>query len=490
MCDEKVVPNYQNSTDKNSVPASVADAPSQQQTSPIFRLTVDCCDEIFEYLSLKDLHAFGHTCKAMQKVAGEYFKLNYSTVESITRDDILCTVYDEKGDRQDRSDLRETDVRIETMGFKQIITSISNYYDYGSYLLYYISENINEFPLINHINILGFNFADERVDFFRNLLNKVEIIQIQNCTADGDFYDLFLKFCGNVRRLYIQDCDVGSYDSEDDDIEENLWLLRKYPTLEHIELRPDSIMEVRPELNEFFELNPNVRSFSTTADCIWANRNELLQSNAKLDILEVKIFTPAMYFNLDFGTEQIIEMIRNLFVQLFNRGFYKRLFLYVPKVDQQACNLLTLLKGLEKLCIREYGQIFGLAQLTNLRELAILDGAKADDMEILANSYTNLQRFYISNASIDDIRPFICRSTNLTKVKVIPKDESHFNGGILPLIALNREREKLAGARKVTIYVPDNVFINSKWATRDGDVNLKMIELKRAYSYEWNHHFS
>lgn len=51
---------------------------------------------------------------------------------------------------------------------------------------------------------------------------------------------------------------------------------------------------------------------------------------------------------------------------------------------------------------------------------------------------------------------------------------------------LNTEREKLDGAQKVMIYVPDTVFLLTKWATRNGTTNFSLIEMKRTESYEWN----
>lgn len=52
----------------------VAAGPSNQKSSmSIFKLDIDCCDRIFECLSLKDLHSVAKTCKAMQKIAGEYY---------------------------------------------------------------------------------------------------------------------------------------------------------------------------------------------------------------------------------------------------------------------------------------------------------------------------------------------------------------------------------------------------------------------------------
>lgn len=45
-------------------------------TYAIFKLTIDCFDEIFDYLSLQDLSSFGQTCKAMQIVSLSKFEID------------------------------------------------------------------------------------------------------------------------------------------------------------------------------------------------------------------------------------------------------------------------------------------------------------------------------------------------------------------------------------------------------------------------------
>ena len=42
---------------------------SEEYRPKIFKLNIDCFDEIFEYLSLKDLHSLGQTYRTMQQVA-------------------------------------------------------------------------------------------------------------------------------------------------------------------------------------------------------------------------------------------------------------------------------------------------------------------------------------------------------------------------------------------------------------------------------------
>lgn len=48
------------------------------------------------------------------------------------------------------------------------------------------------------------------------------------------------------------------------------------------------------------------------------------------------------------------------------------------------------------------------------------------------------------------------------------------------------EREKLVGARKITIYVPDAIYyLATKCATENGITNFNFIEMKRIDSEEW-----
>lgn len=55
----------------------LADAPDGEQKPDVFKLDVDWFEEVFNWLSLKDLNAFGQTCERMQQVAGYYFQLKY-----------------------------------------------------------------------------------------------------------------------------------------------------------------------------------------------------------------------------------------------------------------------------------------------------------------------------------------------------------------------------------------------------------------------------
>lgn len=110
----------------------------------IFKLNIDCLDKIFDYLSVSDLHSFGQTCKAMQQVAGEYFKLNYVAAPKFCeKDGIHIEYFDNNGDIQ----------RANTSGFNQFITYMSHYYRKME-PLEYIKLHSSEFASMNHIYLV------------------------------------------------------------------------------------------------------------------------------------------------------------------------------------------------------------------------------------------------------------------------------------------------------------------------------------------------
>lgn len=455
----------------------------------LFKLNIDCLDKIFDYLSVKDLHSFGQTCKTIQQAAGEYFKLNHAAAPKYSENDGIYTEY------SDNSGV--INERTQTSGFNRFITYVSHYYERKT-PLEYIEKHGSELESFQHLYLVCTNLSQSKINRFKKLFDRIEIVQIRNCTLEVDFYASFLKFCTNMKQLLVQEADVGShrnrygYGSGQEE-QTNSWLQQHYPKLEHLELIPQYSNQIT-ELCQFFDRNPNVRSLSVSSRCLLANRNELLKSNAKLDVLEVKVFqVPRFYYDDDDDEEDDhYQTIRKLVQQLHENGFYKRLHFYVQRISQQCCDQLVQLPGLEKLCIKyfSYSPMNNLTQLTALKELVILDGANKKDMEMLANSLVNLKRLFLDKATFQDLLPFIRCSVKLHTVKFFPKNENNgMVGDIFKLITANSEREKLFDAKKVTVYVPDNIFLATKWRINNGNTNMSMVEMKRTHAYAWDNHF-
>ena len=66
----------QNDVDSKGIAVAV-DVQNQGTPPPILKLNAICCDDLFEWLSLEDLHSLGQTCKRMQRLTGIYFQENF-----------------------------------------------------------------------------------------------------------------------------------------------------------------------------------------------------------------------------------------------------------------------------------------------------------------------------------------------------------------------------------------------------------------------------
>lgn len=257
--------------------------------------------------------------------------------------------------------------------------------------------------------------------------------------------------------------------------------------LEHLELTPRGDARIN-ELQQFFTINSQIKSFCTTSDCLFANRHCLMEINTKLDWLEVKHFM-ANAFHLR-ENEFDLNAFCRLLNQLYEREFFKCLHFYVPNVNEEFSDQLILLHALEKLTIDKFTNCFNLLQLKHLKELNIFEYANARNFEQLAKNLVNLERLLLQDASYNDLLPFIQQSAKLKHVKIFAKEAKQFTGHVINLIRWNKEREKLIGARKMHIYIEDNVFLATKRATKNGNINFNMIEMRRTNSICWNYDYS
>lgn len=430
----------------------VADRSTHGSAHNFFKLTVDCCDEIFDYLSLKDLHSFGLTCKGMQRVTGEYFKRNFKQCEKFTNDDGIYTVYsDHQG---------VINQRTHTSGFNQYIYNISYYYETKEPLRY-IQSHSSEFDSIGSIYLVCTHIDKQKMKYFLKLLPKVENVTLHQCTMyKNDIYEIMLKFCENMKSLIILD-DLNIINNHIN----RSWFDKIFAQLEHITLDP-RYTDKLDQLSTFLERNPNIQSFSTSASFLWANNEQLLSSNVKLTTFDVDFTKNISHIDM--------QKMHHILNELREKGFYKHLHLTVPHLDQQFCERIFSLRGIEKLVLSKFTEIYQLNRLTSLKKLSLPSGLKANDIDILATSLVNLEMVSINSISSNDLLPFMRCSMKLKQLYAYLND-----GCILNLIKLNREREQLIGARRVIIYLQGNIFLATKWKIHNGDASLKLVEMRR-----------
>lgn len=419
----------------------------------IFNLTTDCFNEIFDNLSLTDLHSFALTCQSMQKTAGEYFKVNYKSAEKYTTDDCIYTTYP--------FNLNGIVVRcrVDVSIFNAFINFISHT-STSDRSFRYIQMHIDEFTSLNEIHLKNLSLNEAAVHCLRHLLPKIEILRLVQMSIDGNFYDKFLILCPKLKEIHVQHDFRFSILSPT----ENPWLLKQFPLLEKCQLISRDVFKIN-ELCTFFETNQGIHTFSTKSDLLWENRDELLKCSAQLNRLEI----------LDGYFNQVTEFpaICSLLNQLYDKGFYKQLHLDVIGSNQFCGEHFASLHALKSININEFDKRCSLTRLKYLKELTLGDCFDEIDMEILAGSLVSLERLGLIEAVISDILPFVKHSVNLNKI------ELHYFEGPIDLELLNRERKQLEAARKIEIFVREDVFFETKWTAKDGNLNLSLIEVKR-----------
>lgn len=437
----------------------------------IFRLTVDCSEELFDYLPLKDLINVGQTCQRMQRIAGHCFLQNYGAVQ---------------GDFYENH-LYISDLKLDY--FINYIQNVSIDDDFSDDEDEFADDNVSEVvkyrelydfvtPLkhaqsLKRIELGHLELTTARIEEMKKILSKAEHLAIDDCEYDEHLLDSLLAACSNMKHLIIDGSALHKT--------EHKWLQRCYPMLEDIELLPAVMHEV-PALKTFTELNTNIKRFSVNMQTLWSNRELFKNINLKLDVLAIDYNKNGIDLNTFF----------RLLNDFHEHGFYKKLHFYYgySRFQQEIIDELVSVKGLVKLRAKMDTQHVTVSNLRNLEELCINESCFITDLKSLPNILTKLKRIQFGKASSDDILPFISQATDLEKIKVSSLlSGSHFDehDKILHLSGLNKKREQLIGARKIIIYVREDVYLATKWSMKQND--FKLIEMKRLHSYDFNHEF-
>lgn len=408
---------------------------SIDETSPeLFVLNIDCLEEIFEWLSLADLLSLRQTCKQLRQVVNYYIKANYPTIE---------------------------------IGLKKIDLFSSDFENFHRLDAVTIKA-------IRHVHFWTEGLNSTQIEIVKDVFPQIEKLLI-GWPIDGEFYENVLQFCPKVKYISMK---KGPNCTEDG--RENLWLLKQYPLLEHFLVNdldcggPDEGWEV-PLLRIFFQQNPNIRIFSTTFSFLRRNADCWLNSGIKLDRLEIS----------GFGLN--IKRTRDLLNTLYDQGFFKQIHIYNMFLTN-TLNDLAELKGLEKLYLKNNQEQIILPLLNELKEFAMNSVAHPEQLTVIAQNQSSIERIYLGHAKISNILPFIQYAQNVNKIKIHKiENDNRFENITLDLPTLNKYREELVDASKVTIYIPEKLYLETKWVTGKTDYNL--VEIKRSESYQWEHLF-
>lgn len=438
---------------------------SKEALAKVFKLNIDCFDEVFGYLSMRDLVCLGQTCSRMQKIVRNYFEENLSAFDLHAKHNGLYLDCCKNGCKVAGVEPFIQKLSIRTNGIIDFVNA--------SKIFRYIGANANK--SLQKLQISFVQLTGREIECIKDTLGNVKTVVIEQCRMNGKFYAEFPMICRNLRHLYVEkfQCNRNVVKRSG-----NEWLLRQWPKLLHLGWTQTDDGQKVDEFKRFFELNPNVRSFSTDLSTLWTNRDAILQSNVRLDELTVEIFSWGLP-NGDFA--------HNFLNELYDIGVYRRLHLHATFCEPHHLEQMVLVKGLEALRYPNLTDGMLLSKCIHLKELRIGMISPLPNIDILAKSLVNLKRLHIRYAATDDFLPFIYHSPKLKSVKIdIVGNRNDFNS-LLDLVAMENERKKLKWARKVRIYIDECVYLATKWVY--GTTNFRFIEVKRAHSREWSNHF-
>ncbi|XP_031620762.1 uncharacterized protein LOC116339185 [Contarinia nasturtii] len=448
----------------------------EQQLADIFKLNIDCFELVFDYLSLKSLTAVSQTCKRMQTIAGYCFQLNYRSANVEFYDDGFY----HDGKRIDCFKIFFQNVQLSYM-CSQIDEYAAFFVENGRIKTF--SHNM----MMNFVTLMKDSTSIKRIEIgcchgcvrlrkarikeMLGILSRAERVTI-NTYENENVLDRMFGACSNAKFILVK---IIKNESQ--------WMHRIYPTLEHFAVTGSDWhwVEESPGLKTFLELNTNIKQFSVNAYFFWLNGELFKSSNIKLDTLAIEY---------DKRGAQIDSFCR-LLNELHESGFYKKLHVHTDCFGQEVIDQLASVKGLVSFCdVSNTNFTIKIGALRNLEELYMFNSYCITDLKILPHILLKLKCIHILWANSDDILPFICHSKNLNKIRVYNLSSgSHCNAyKILDLFALNKEREKLVGAHKITIYIREDMYLSTKWAMKQTDFSL--IEIKRISSYDWSYEFS
>lgn len=407
----------------------------QMKSMSLFKLDTDCCDEIFEFLSMNELNELSRTCKTMQKVVGEHIQRNYKIVYEI--------IHEEASWSNEPSEMGNYQ-------YIEVLKAIRN-----NKPLEHICSHSSKFTSLKELTLLSVDLNDPYV---LKVLPNIEILKLIDCELDGDLYQFFLQFCPKLKEIRIDDDDqliVNEF--------QNRWLDKSYPFLEKFGLILPDGFEIN-KLRSFLERNSTIKEFAITGSTLWENKGKILRAKVQLEKFAVNYGY--------YGFKKNFEQFCKLLCQLYERGFYKRLHLDICDFKKLHMVQLPSLEGLESLKIRTFTKDCDSIRLPKLKKVSL---TSHDEMPLQMMSVEDIE---LNRGSFKDLLAFICNIVNLRKIKILS-----YNGD-LDLIKLNDERQKLHGAKKVTIFIPEKLFLKTKWNTRNGDTDLSHIQLKRDYLFE------
>lgn len=222
------------------------------QTAEILKLDIDCCEELFDYLVLKDLVLVGKTCKRLQQTAGYCFQQNFSDSFIWCHSSGILT-------------WSQSYEPINVTHFAPLIRKIQIIpVGLGAFLT--IQSKLHQLKQME-LHDLDFTRFDNVLGITHKIWKTLEVLQFVRCDISDRFQNIIGARCVKLRHLKVEKCN-GKRD----------WFHRKYPLLESLK----TISRYTDYITKFLQLNPNVRKLGISAELLLEQRNEIMATNIQL----------------------------------------------------------------------------------------------------------------------------------------------------------------------------------------------------------------
>lgn len=415
-----------------------------QKQRTILSLNANCFDFIFDYFSIKDLCAVGKSCKHLQNVAGEYFRRMYPS-KSI---DFSQTTEGHIVQRVDGFDTNFAQYAQQLDFFNNNIDIYRYAAANGSKSLKSIQFDVKSLSLCHS-------------DCLANIMKTVENVTFFRCFENAETFHDLLQHCSNLMCLTLYNWPVTKYD----------WPSQKYAKLDCLEVF-GTFTGKYEGLIHFLQLNQHIKKLRTSVGLVQAL--DIVESaNIKLD-------------ELSFIVNGIDKMKTNAFRDRVNRMCERKYFMELRMFcywGNEFIFYIDDIKNVQGLSSVEiaYRQdnmkslVSALITLEHLKELLFFYcSISREQAHILSQYLVNIEKIHLGCDHFGTAIPFVYNSS---KLKTLEIGEQYFDEH-LSLRQLNVERGKLTEAVQVTIFVPEETFLNIKWKFQV--IRFRWIQFKRA----------
>lgn len=425
---------------------------NEEPTPAIFKLNAICCDDLFEWLSLKDLHSLGQTCKRMQRLTGVYFQENFTEHPTCER---------------------ETLFYYETTRIPKFITFVRsvNFFETDDDCDFqYFASNCEKLREISFFGIRH-DVKATFIDCIKDKLGDIEMINWSDVWPSIRFYEDFFKFCPNLKTLRL-DYEDGQHE----------WLCHEYPKLKNVMMNPEPVTDdLGKKLSIFLQKNEQLQIVEVPFELILKYRDIFINSSIKLKVLILK------HHDLFYGLfDKRFNYLNTLLNRLNDSGFYKRLELEVETkfstrdsfilISSIHMKQISRLRGLEKLSGKFEEDVVSPTMLA-LKELNIYNHIPGDiNIEAFITSFPNLRKLFLHCAeNTEELLPIIRHLPKLKELYIYNMRKA------IDLFALNQQRKNLAEACKVTIHLCEYAYLKTKHANKNLYIDHHLIEIKRLF---------